>query len=93
MGIKQLISNFNNFYILNLDAGKSTSSEELIKQKVEEGKFSKSGIYLGMLNKGSISSYMAMSIGQYMAFLVFGYIEANPIYLIYTKGNWTKITL
>ena len=91
--INALNSNFNNFYILNLDSGKPTSSEELIKQKVEEGKFSQKGIYLGMLNKASISSYIAMSIGQYMAFLVFGYVEANPIYLIYTKGNWTKITL
>ena len=69
------------------------SSEELIKQKVEEGKFSQSGVYVGMLSKASISAYIAMSIGQYMAFLVLGYIEANPIYLTYVKGNWTKITL
>ena len=86
-------SNFNNFYILNLNAGNPISSEELIKQKVEEGKFSRAGIYLGMLNKASISAYIAMSIGQYMAFWVFGYVETNPIYLIYIKGNWTKKTL
>ena len=68
-------------------------AEDLIKLKAESGVFEKSGIYIGMLNKTSISAYIGMSIGNYMAFIIFGYIEVNPIYLTYLNGKWTKTTL
>lgn len=76
-------------FIRNISGKDGDNAIAIIKQAAEKGTFSKSGIYSGWISRGPWSAYIGMSVGNYMGFIVYGYSEKLPTYILNINDNWT----
>lgn len=88
--ISELNSNISTTaFIRNISGKDGDNALAIIKQAAEKGTFSKSGIYSGWISRGPWSAYIGMSVGNYMGFIVYGYSEKLPTYILNINNNWT----
>lgn len=88
--VTQLNSNIGtSAFIRNISGKDGDNAIAIIKQAAEKGTFSKNGIYSGWISRGPWSAYIGMSVGNYMGFIVYGYSEKFPMYILNINNNWT----